>query len=145
MKSKGAQAETMVRSNVAIALGMVSAVTPSPGKTASNRLTYQGMACRAATAFSIGMFISTSAVIGPMACCSRVSARPSQKNTSLQAWFITVGLCLPSGFSPSPRPVGLPSCQPKLALWQDAQDRACDPDRRGSKNSTFPSSAFSGV
>src|SRR3954447_14919839 len=93
----------------------------------------------------MGMFISTSAVIGPIACCSRVSARPSQKNTSDQAWLSVVGLLRPSGLRPSPRPLTRPSSQPKLALWHDAQDSASDPDMRGSKNSTLPSSAFSGL
>src|SRR5690349_1863382 len=46
---------------------------------------------------------------------------------------------------PCPIPLGKPSPHPKPGLWQVAHEMNCEPERRGSKNSVFPSKTRSCV
>src|SRR3954470_5410188 len=91
------------------------------------------------------MFISPGEVIGPVACASRLSARPSQKKAWPQARLRMLGELRRSVTILSPTAVLRPSSQPKLGLWQETQASTATRESRGSKNSVLPSSAFSGV
>ena len=93
----------------------------------------------------IDWFISPGAWIGPTACCSKVSARPSQPIAEAQARFKMVGDLRPSLLAAEPMPFGSPSPQDSDGLWQLAQDMVEGPDRRGSKNSVRPSSLFTAL
>src|SRR5690349_3038542 len=91
------------------------------------------------------MFISPVDWIGPSACSSSVASLPSHMKIAPHAALTTVGEWRPSLFIPWPTPTARPSPQPKLGLWQLAQDCADVTDKRVSKYSVLPSAAFSGV
>src|SRR5258708_916946 len=83
--------------------------------------------------------------MGPRACSSSDSARPSQKSSSAQATLRIVGVFRPSSFIPCPIALGKESLQEKPGLWQVAQAMDLEPDKRGSKKRVRPSSSRCGV
>ena len=121
-RSNGATPLTTVRSKVAIALAMFSTVTPSPGKLTLNSVPYSGIDFSSETMLSMFWFFSTGADIGPSACSSSVSNRPSHMSCSDQARFRIVGVWRPKRVIAWPIHFGKPSPQEKLWLWQVAQE-----------------------
>src|SRR4051794_10728884 len=103
------------------------------------------MAFKRSSSTPIGMFISAVEVIGPVACASRLSARPSQKNAWPQARLRMLGELRRRATILSPTAVFRPSSQPKLGLWQETQASTATRDSLGSKNKVLPSSALAGV
>src|SRR5947209_13953737 len=65
---------------------------------------------------------------------------PSQPNRGVQATLSKVGARRSVFAWLSPTARASPSPHDKPGLWQLAQERDPDPERRGSKNSIFPSS-----
>ena len=98
------------------------------------------MAANVVSSLGIDWFISPGAWIGPTACCSSVSARPSQNIALAHARFRMVGDLRPNLLADEPIPVGSPSPQDSAGLWQVAQDMVDGPDSLGSKNSMRPRS-----
>src|ERR1700722_6730910 len=90
-------------------------------------------------------FISPGAIIGPSACCSSVSARPSQNRASAQARLRMVGERRPRWLAADPTAVGRRSPQDSPGLWHDEQDMVLGPDTRGSKNSICPRLTFASL
>src|SRR5690606_19729923 len=94
------------------------------------------------TASVCGMFISTSAWIGPPACSLRSAARPSQNWAIARLELNTVGEFTGPAFQPWPMEVLRLSVPPIDRLWQVLQEMIPDIDRRGSNHSFLPSSTL---
>src|SRR5438067_10224750 len=94
---------------------------------------------------SCGWPISIGLAIGPLACSSRVLARPSQNCSSLYARLNTVGALRPPSWPRMPLENGCPSVNASFGSWQVAHETVLSADSRLSKYRSQPSSAFSGV
>src|SRR5690606_41791302 len=94
------------------------------------------------TASVCGMFISTSAWIGPPACSLRSAARPSQNWAIARLELNTVGEFTGPAFQPWPMEVLRLSVPPIDRLWQVLQEMIPDIDRRGSNHRFLPSSTL---
>src|SRR3954468_15504100 len=77
-RSNGEFPLSTVRSNEAMDLTTRSMVTWSVPQACLNNATYFGSACRRCTTSAWVVAISTGFSIGPLACSSRLGARPSQ-------------------------------------------------------------------
>ncbi len=97
------------------------------------------------TLASLGMAISTGLRMGPLACSSRVGARPSQNCTVWPPALYTVGELRPPSCFLWPGEKGLPSTPYLFRSWQLLQETSWFFERRFSKYSMRPSSTFSGV
>ena len=76
------------------------------------------------------MAIDRAVVIGPLACSSRLGARPSQNWNSLKTEFSTVGLFRVPFFPPTPSATFLPSANPFSGSWQVAHETVPSFERR---------------
>ena len=126
---------------------MLSKVTGSrwPGKARPKACTYPGMERSVASTRSGVLFISTLAWTGPLACSLRSAARPSQNWAALSTALSTVGELRGPFCQPWPMETGTLSAPPVPTLWQVLQLITWLRDRRGSKNSHWPSSICSAV
>src|SRR5271156_4980222 len=103
------------------------------------------MPVTARTRSSNDKFISLGDSMGPSACSSSVSARPSQKSRSAQATLRIVGVLRQTPCMPHPTPLAKPSLQEKPGLWQEAHEINFEPERRGSKKRVRPNNSRSFV
>src|SRR5947209_4413635 len=103
------------------------------------------MALLWARSVALSMVISIGLAIGPLACSSRVGARPSQNWRVLYARLITVGALRPPRWPPIPRELAAPSPNAFAGSWQLAHETEWSDESRLSKKRSLPSSAFSAV
>ena len=90
-------------------------------------------------------FISPGDCIGPTACSSRESKRPSHICSLLKAALTMEGVERFRTVMPFPIAVGWPSDHPRAGLWQVAQLIQLEPDSLGSKKSISPNLTRLGV
>src|ERR1700736_1689621 len=100
------------------------------------------MEARRSISAGSGRFMLVPEVIGAKATDSKSRNLPSQPSLAVQATLRSVGARSAMAPSPSPTARGSPSPQDRLGLWQVAQERELEPERMGSKNSIWPSSAL---
>src|SRR5699024_9014837 len=112
---------------------------------ASNLSTYSGIERSTPIASSWVKPISSGFSIGPPACSWSEPARPSQNCAILRLEFKTVGELMGPCAQRSPMDDTRLSEPPMLRLWHELQEIKPERDKRGSKNSIFPSSTFSGL
>jgi hypothetical protein len=91
------------------------------------------------------MPISIGLTGGPLACSSRLTARPSQNCTEWNAELHTVGALRPPFCPCTPIDVGRWSSPPSITLWQEKQEIVPSEENRGSKNSILPNSTLADV
>ena len=145
-RSKRVFGETRVRSKLASAARMWSSVTRgSSGNAAAKRAVMAGSAARRAAALAMSPPISRRFSIGPLACASRLGARPSQKKVRPQARFHSDGVRRGRGSPSWPSLRATPSEKDRAGSWQVAQAMVPSPDSRVSVNSARPRSTFCGV
>src|SRR5258706_1983368 len=87
--------------------------------------------------------ISMAFAIGPLACRSRVAARPSQNCASEYARLITVGALRPPFCDLMPVETAAPSVKACSGAWHDAHATDSSAERRLSKYRSRPSSTLS--
>ncbi|MNX99754.1 hypothetical protein D3C86_1322210 [compost metagenome] len=88
---------------------------------------------RLTTTSWLGLPISTGLTMGPLACSSRLAARPSQNWTDKKAEFQTVGAERPPVLPKTPSEVARLSSPPAITLWQELQETLPVLESRGSK------------
>src|SRR5689334_14924205 len=81
--------------------------------------------------------------MGPLACSSSVSARPSQNCASEYARLITVGALRPPFCDLMPVENAAPSVKACSGAWQEAHETVSSAESRLSKYKTRPNSALS--
>src|SRR5574343_979948 len=103
------------------------------------------MLFRVFTASSWLKAISPGLAIGPPAWAFRSAARPSQNWARLKRELSTVGALIGPFCQPWPMDDFRLSLPPIDRLWHELHEIKPDFDRRGSKNSIWPSSAVAGL
>ena len=143
-RSNGESAARSVRSNDASADAMRRSVTVSLPKAAAKSGRYDAFPATRPTRSSSVMSSSVAARIGPSACASRLTARPSQNSTGNVAALARLGTLRGPTCPRTPTAVGSPSPSAFAGSWQSAHDFDESRESDLSKNSRFPSATFPG-
>ena len=136
-RSKDVSPVTNLRSKAAMAPTM-SSIAISSTPIAANALRYRDWDFTRATASSSIRSISIGLVIGPLACSSSDSARPSQKKYSACCRLTTVGVLIGSTSPWAPFPKAMPCSKPCSGLWHVPHEVFRGRERMGSKKSRQP-------